>query len=1118
MLYTSLLYGQQPLWENPNERHLRLAGIDSVQLDSLLILPGTLRITDLNGVPLDSADYIVDYENARLLLREYLEDTLSVRFFVHPHRPVGVRFPRDPGLILSGTPHSVVPSRNIDVGTLRPFDGLNTQGAFLRGLTFGNNQGSSMQSSLNLNISGNLSEKIGILASISDTNMPIEADGYAQNLEQFDRVFVELFTQQSRLRAGHVDLTQNSSFFGNFQRKVTGLQLAHRWESENHTTEIHHEGSVSRGEFVQHRFQAQDGNQGPYRLRGNHNEAYIIILSGSERIYLDGILLKRGEDLDYVMNYNTGEITFTNKHLMRSTHRIVAEYSYTNRNYNRFLVYGGVAQTREKLRWSANWYSEADNKLSPINQNLSDAEVEVLTNAGNNRDLMVTTAAQPAAYDPSKVQYAMVWIDGVQVFVHSENPEDELYDVFFSQVPQNTGDYILSGAGNNRRIFEYVPRVNGVPQGNFAPIRQLIPPQKHQLLTTSAEIDWGKNGKILADGAISNNDVNTFSTLGNAQNIGTAWRLAANNLWERANWTLRPTLQYSFIEHNFRALERLRMPEFAREFNIPTEIGLQDQHFLESNMSATYRDSLLLNYGFDFLSFTNFYTGARQRLNTYFGGRQTQWMAEASYLSSKSTLVETNFVRYASDAVRRLGIWELRAGTAGESNSIKHVNLAQDTGSFHWNESFAAAQIGDSLQRYAMLRMYRRVDDSAGLQGLRNRTLIFGTELNSRLVKTDNANLQMLLHYRHVQHNDSLRADNLLNAGVQWTQSLYRNALYFNASYNLSGGVELQRAFTYVRVADGMGIYKWTDYNGDGIEQLDEFELAEFNDLANYIRVFTNNVDQVGVNRSGVAATIRLQPYLYFTESNFWKRWDANASYNTNATHQKMGRLTQWIPWGNEDYVRNQSTQYVVQLHYGKSGAYKFSLSEELSGQKNTRFVFTGMESNTLFQQKLTARYALSQLLSLEAHQLYQENASDAEAFANRRYKIYRNALEQKIIVRTQKLTAFAGALFGKSHNGMGDEALKDWQINSELQWSAQADTNLMANLSYVKNDFTGNSFSLVANQMMEGLRQGSNLVWSLLVQRRIFQDMEINLQYSGRKNQEFSAVHTGSVQIRYQF
>ena len=69
------------------------------------------------------------------------------------------------------------------------------------------------------------------------------------------------------------------------------------------------------------------------------------------------------------------------------------------------------------------------------------------------------------------------------------------------------------------------------------------------------------------------------------------------------------------------------------------------------------------------------------------------------------------------------------------------------------------------------------------------------------------------------------------------------------AFYELGNGQEAQREFQYLKVTDGQGIYKWTDYNGDGIQQLDEFEIAEYSDLAQYIRVYTNTVKYTPSNK-----------------------------------------------------------------------------------------------------------------------------------------------------------------------------------------------------------------------------------------------------------------------------
>ena len=335
-----------------------------------------------------------------------MENTIQIEYLRYPNFLTKVYKQLDDKVIVDRSANGLQPLYKLENTNKRdtfiPFDGLTTSGSISRGVTIGNNQNSVLNSELDLQISGKLSDKVSLRASIQDANIPLQESGYSQRLDEFDQVFIELFSDDWNIRAGDIDLVNTKSYFANFSKRVQGLFVKANLSDR---TSVFASGALVRGQYAKSTFTGQEGNQGPYKLRGNNGELYVLVISGSERVYVNGILKKRGENNDYIIDYNAGEITFTSLFPITSEMRIVIEYQYSDRSYTRFVTYGGANYTTKNWSLGGYLYSENDVKNQPLQQNLSAEQAQILVNAGDNSNLMSAPSAYIDSYSENKILY-----------------------------------------------------------------------------------------------------------------------------------------------------------------------------------------------------------------------------------------------------------------------------------------------------------------------------------------------------------------------------------------------------------------------------------------------------------------------------------------------------------------------------------------------------------------------------------------------------------------------------------------------------------------------------------------------------------------------------------------
>jgi hypothetical protein len=178
----------------------------------------------------------------------------------------------------------------------------------------------------------------------------------------------------------------------------------------------------------------------------------------------------------------------------------------------------------------------------------------------------------------------------------------------------------------------------------------------------------------------------------------------------------------------------------------------------------------------------------------------------------------------------------------------------------------------------------------------------------------------------------------------------------------------------------------------------------------------------------------------------------------------------------------------------------------------------SGFDSKRNASQEFSLRWNIRPTFSIEVKSQLGKKESLADYTVGRNYKYSYKTAQPSLIY--QPSTNFRISLDGRISDKqnlqeLGGEKCSLIEIGSSLKYNQTEKGSFQAEFKMVNLNFEGNSNSAVGFELLESLNPGTNYTWNLSYQRNVSKNLQLSIQYLGRKSENSRLIQSGTMEVR---
>jgi hypothetical protein len=339
--------------------------------------------------------------------------------------------------------------------------------------------------STNIKVSGKIGNDFEVEGVFQDEKIP---SSETVSISEFEEAYFNIKSPYFKSKIGEFSLKEED-----IERKILGVE----GEGKGKISSFKIGTGYGKGIFESVKIDLIPGKNGPYFLGIKEGER---IVPGSEKVFLDGKILKPGKDEDYIMDYERGIIIFTPRIDISPSSNLRIDFEKIEGGFDKYYFLTGASQKINNINLNLLYFLERDLQNNPF-FSLNDSDRVFLKNLGDKERIVYRKGYEYVG--EGKGDY--IKKGDTLIYVGKNNGN---YVAEFMYVGMNKGNYIFNDLKGH---FEYV----GEGKGDYIPQKIIYVPFRKNFLKISS-IFKEQDFEIFA----SEFDKNTYSKKMDGDNFG----------------------------------------------------------------------------------------------------------------------------------------------------------------------------------------------------------------------------------------------------------------------------------------------------------------------------------------------------------------------------------------------------------------------------------------------------------------------------------------------------------------------------------------------------------------------------------------------------------------------